>query len=290
MNLDYPRSFGEIQAWATKNKILAREARVRFAQYGVLRAIADSRGLSSILVFKGGNALDFVWSPNRSTQDLDFSTTDANLSGERLRGLLDTSLAGVKRLLGIHARVQRIERQPPGDDKIFITYAVNVAFALQDEAKLQEKIAGGIPCPQIVPLDISLNEPICAHLGINIEGTNPLLVSTVEDILAEKLRSLLQQPIRNRHRKQDMLDIAVLLRDQQDIGLDRVASFLLRKAEARAVPVSRQAFRHPEIRDRARVDYDDLRQTTRSIFVPFEEAYATLLSLVDSLPIPEDLL
>src|SRR5262249_43582471 len=248
----------------------------RFAQYGVLRAIADSRSLSSILVFKGGNALDFIWRPNRSTRDLDFSTIDASLSGERLRELLDTSLGGVRRTLGIHSRVQRLARQPRGDDKIFVTYAVSVAFALQDEPKLQEKIAAGSPCPQIVPLDISLNEPICDHQGINIEGNHPLLVSTVEDILAEKLRSLLQQPIRNRGRRQDMLDVAVLLRDHQATDVDHVANFLLRKAQARSVPVSRQAFRNPEVRDRARVGYDELKTTTRKVFVPFEEAYAAV--------------
>ena len=49
------------------------EARRRFAQYAVLRAIASLARLSELLVFKGGDALDFGWSPNRSTIDLDFS-------------------------------------------------------------------------------------------------------------------------------------------------------------------------------------------------------------------------
>ena len=49
------------------------EARQRFAQYAVLRAVASPARLSELLVFKGGDALDFVWSPNRSTIDLDFS-------------------------------------------------------------------------------------------------------------------------------------------------------------------------------------------------------------------------
>ncbi len=48
------------------------EARRRFAQYAVLRAIAPSARLSELLVFEGGNALDYVRSPNRSTIDLDF--------------------------------------------------------------------------------------------------------------------------------------------------------------------------------------------------------------------------
>ncbi len=50
------------------------EARRRFAQYAVLRAIASLAWLSEPLAFKGGDdALDFVWSPDRSTIDLDFS-------------------------------------------------------------------------------------------------------------------------------------------------------------------------------------------------------------------------
>lgn len=73
MKSHYPLTFGELRSWATENGVDVAEARVRFAQYAILRAIASSRALSSALVFKGGNALDFVWMPNRSTGDLDFS-------------------------------------------------------------------------------------------------------------------------------------------------------------------------------------------------------------------------
>ena len=58
------------------------EARQRFAQYAVLRAVASPARLSELLVFKGGDALDFVWSPNRSTIDLDFSA-DMRAGGGR---------------------------------------------------------------------------------------------------------------------------------------------------------------------------------------------------------------
>lgn len=58
------------------------EARRRFAPYAVLRAIGSSARLSEPLAFKGGDALDFVWSPNRSTIDLDFSA-DVRVGGGR---------------------------------------------------------------------------------------------------------------------------------------------------------------------------------------------------------------
>jgi predicted nucleotidyltransferase component of viral defense system len=73
VTVGYPLISGEIATWAETNKVSVAEARIRFAQYAVLRAIAGVRQLQAGLVFKGGNALDFVWMPNRSTVDLDFS-------------------------------------------------------------------------------------------------------------------------------------------------------------------------------------------------------------------------
>jgi hypothetical protein len=58
------------------------EAKFRFAQYGILQAVAGSRTLSQVLAFKGGNALDFFWQPNRSTKDLDFSSRDSTLTAQ----------------------------------------------------------------------------------------------------------------------------------------------------------------------------------------------------------------
>jgi predicted nucleotidyltransferase component of viral defense system len=71
--IGYPLSFRELSIWSAENSISIGETRVRFAQYGVLMSVAQSRTLRDVLVFKGGNALDFVWQPNRSTTDLDFS-------------------------------------------------------------------------------------------------------------------------------------------------------------------------------------------------------------------------
>jgi predicted nucleotidyltransferase component of viral defense system len=253
-----------------------------------LRAIGDSRELSSILVFKGGNALDFLWSANRSTKDLDFSTKDSAMTGEHLRKLLDRTLLVAKTKLAIHARVQTIERQPPGDDRHFASFFLKIAFALADQIPLQNKIANQQDCPQVVPIDVSLHESICESIAIDIEATHPILVSTLEDIVAEKLRALLQQSIRNRHRSQDLLDIAVILRTKPGIDLAKVSAFLLTKAAARNVPVSKTAFRAKDLSERAHEGYDDLRTKTRNLFVPFDEAVIALLSFVDRLMIPED--
>ncbi len=71
--MDLPRSFSELPRWANDRGFPLNEARYRLAQAAVLHSFSMSSRLRAALVFKGGNALDFVWSPNRSTSDLDFS-------------------------------------------------------------------------------------------------------------------------------------------------------------------------------------------------------------------------
>jgi len=283
MNEKYPRAFPDIGGWAKANKVTVQEARARFAQYGILRAVSDSRQLSATLVLKGGNALDFVWSPNRSTKDLDFTSTDP-LEGDELRDLLQESLAATGRKLGTLYRVHSVKRQPPAPDATFVTYAVSVGYALTDEAPLRKRLEGGQTSPLVIPLDVSLNEVVCEDEPVDTAGVHKLRVSSREDIVAEKLRSLLQQPVRNRYRRQDLLDIAVTRR-QRPLDADKVADFLRRKSAARGIVVSRAAFRDPEVKRRAAQDYDGLASTTRTLFVAFDDAWGELLALVDALPI-----
>ena len=253
----------------------------------MLHGVADSRALSASLVFKGGNALDFIWEPNRSTKDLDFSATPEELQMQDLKRLLEESLHRVGTITSVAFRVQHMERRPPGPDKTFAAYLSNIGYALPDEYKNRERIQRGEGVSTVVPIDVSLNEPICATAPIDIEGTHSLQVCTLEDIVAEKLRALLQQIPRKRWRCQDVLDIAVILTRQHKLDSAQVASYLVRKARARNIEVSKKAFRDEEVRSRASVNYADLEATTRRKFIPFDAAYSMLVGFVDGLQIPE---
>ena len=132
------------------------------------------------------------------------------------------------------------------------------------------------------------NETIGAFTSVQIDDAMPpLRVSTIEDIIAEKLRALLQQPIRNRECRQDVLDIAVLIRFHPEIDRSGVGRFLVLKCEARDIDARKSSFRDPEIRRRARIDYDALESTTRVLFIPFDDAWEALLAFVGELPIPD---
>jgi predicted nucleotidyltransferase component of viral defense system len=287
----YPTSFDGIGPWANAAGVPIDEARVRFAQCAVLRSIGSVRPLREGLVFKGGNALDFVWQPNRSTVDLDFSVDHAsslaNPDADTIWRLLERGVPLATTRLGIALAVHRVQQNPRGTDKHFITFEARIGYALPDEVRLRQRIEQGETSPRVIKLDISLNEPIGAAALITMGPELQLRVATIEDIVAEKLRALLQQPIRNRQRRQDLLDIAVIVRE--NIAFDRrlVAEFLLVKAAARNVPVTRAAFHSPNVVERASEGYAELEGTTRVLFVPLDEALVLLNTLLDDLDIPE---
>jgi hypothetical protein len=133
----FPVAFSVLRTWAAEHGVPVPEARIRFAQYAILYAIAGSRALGAVLVFKGGNALDFVWQPNRSTIDLDFSADlapdDEPLTPDRLKALLGRALADVGRRLGLAFAIHRVEQQPPGPNRTFITYTARIGYALPDD-------------------------------------------------------------------------------------------------------------------------------------------------------------
>jgi predicted nucleotidyltransferase component of viral defense system len=248
-----------------------------------MQSIAGSKALSDTLVFKGGNALDFVWQPNRSTLDLDFSSRDPGLTAEQLREFFEPSLQRVSSASGTLYRVQKIGKQPRGEDRSFITFTVSIGYALADDARNQQRIRNGEISKAQIPVEISLNEPICATQEVEMESSNALQVSTEEDIFAEKLRALLQQIPRNRTRPQDVLDIAVNLSTGNKLRPEVIADYLHRKAAARNVEVSLQRFHDAELWSRAEQDYLALESTTRTLFIPFHSAKEAILAFVETL-------
>lgn len=288
----FPIRFQEISAWARENAVPFDEARRRFVQFVILASIASNRPLREGLVFKGGNALDFVWQPNRSTLDLDFSIDHDmvafDIGVESIRRSFERSIGAVQQRFGIRLSVQSVRQMPPGPNRTFPTFTVRIGYALPDQPALLRRLDDGRPSPHVIDVEISVNEPLgSTTTTLLAPSLPPLRVGTVEDIIAEKLRALLQQPIRNRQRRQDLLDIAVLLRLHPGIDRDAVGRLLVLKSGARGIDARRSAFAAPEIRRRASVDYDRLRETTRVLFIPFDEAWEMLMDFVQSLPIPD---
>lgn len=194
MTDQFPRSMSELGGWAHANRVPVGEARQRFAQYGALCSITSVPALRMGLVFKGGNALDFVWQPNRSTIDLDFSLdmvgASFDASAQRIGELLGQGLRVASNRIGIRYAVHSVRPPSPGAGKTFVTYTANVGYALPDERQLVLRMEQRQPSPHVIPVEISLNEPICDSTLVTIDPDYAQLrVSTLEDIVGEKLRA-----------------------------------------------------------------------------------------------------
>lgn len=286
----FPRRLADLGRWATTNATTLDEARRRFVQYVIIECIAGG-ALSSGLAFKGGNALRFRHESLRSTTDLDFTAMhDVKDDIDYLRNILNRDIVRTSQAHGIACKIQSAKRNPSNPDKTVPTLQFNVGYLFPEDKRFQGFASSIYTSSKIIPIEISINDVICelekVVLKEHVDFT--LRICTLEDIIAEKLRALLQQKIRNRSRPQDVADIARVVRSD-DGGLDivKVSTYFKAKCEARDILPSRASFEDPEIPSRARSGYDELQDDLRDGFMPFDEAWHLVTHLVGKLDIPE---
>jgi predicted nucleotidyltransferase component of viral defense system len=231
----HPLGLEELEAWRKRLGVTADEARKRFVQFVALESVAASPGLRDFLSFKGGNALRFVYGNPRSTADLDF-TADGALPDEEeaIRKTLDQALAQGGKTFGIKLKCQRVQRKPPHPKGTLPTYDIAIGFQLPGDRYFVDFESPARLVTTVVNMEISFNDVVCEtnHQQLSPRRSTQLRVCTLEDILAEKLRALLQQVIRNRTRPQDAFDIARMVR-QHGASLDygKIATYLVIKPE-----------------------------------------------------------
>jgi predicted nucleotidyltransferase component of viral defense system len=291
-DLLHPLSLEELEPWRRRHPgVTVEEARTRFVQFVALESIAGDVPLRDVLSFKGGNALRFVYGNPRGTLDLDF-TAGAALpdEGEQIRSALDRALRRGGNLFGIKLKCQRVDRKPPKKQATLPTYDVAIGYQLPGDRYFADFETAPRSVSTVVKLEISFNDVVCETRPQRLSPRLPgeLCVCTLEDILAEKLRALLQQVIRNRHRPQDVYDIARMARDHgPSLDYGKVAGYLQRKAAAREIKVSRGAFADEDVKQRAAYEYDKVILVSDADRIPFEDAWQTVMAFVARLSLPE---
>jgi predicted nucleotidyltransferase component of viral defense system len=281
----YPTSLAEIPRWSRENHATTLQANIRFMEYVLLNCIGANPITKRAMVLKGGNALRFAFESPRSTKDLDFTASaEVPDDADRLRNLLNETLRFAERRFNVKAKCQRVERRPAlRPESTRPTYSISVAYQFETD-RYFHNFEEAANIPTIIPLEVSLNDLVCETCEWT--GAESLSVCSLEDILAEKLRSLLQQKPRNRHRFQDVYDIARYTR-RRDVDRQKIAGFLLQKAKIRDIEVRKSAF-DDEMRRMASVEYDRrIGEQAPDDFIPFADAWRDVLSLVQSLDIPD---
>jgi len=287
--LAFPISIDDIKYWCRRNNFPLHEGRQRYAEYVILCCIASDTVLSKAIVLKGGNALRFFYNSPRSTLDLDFSNDAENFRDDVtfVREKLETALLRVDNRFGIKAKCQRVKRNPSREGTTRPTYEITIGYQYPDDRyylNFDEKIAS-----TVIHVEISLYDKVCESISISLasDSRGQLRVCNLEDIIGEKLRALLQQPLRERNRGQDVYDIALIFtRNRSFLDYAKIAKYLQAKAEIRDVHAKYSAF-NSVVQNMAEYEYDKrIREQTGKDFIPFNEAWVLVIDLVKKLNLP----
>ena len=261
-----------------------------------LHAIALERRLGQSLVLKGGLLLAIAYGSPRFTSDLDFTAREFSADApESLRALLDPALVRAAATLGyadLRCRVQTVKPKPrpamfAGADAPALKVTIgSVAGGPGERRSLEAGMAS-----DVLELDVSYREPLVSIEEVALLGRvepaaapRTLLVYSLAEIVAEKLRAYLQQTERDRGRRQDVYDLAYLV-GEHGAGLDRAAilAALRTKALARGIEPAPGMIDDPDRIGRARRDWHTLKAEVGRI-PEFEACFAVVREFYLSLP------
>lgn len=257
----------DISEWIEKAKADPQAHLERQVTEIFLAALAMTKPFANEIFLKGGILMGVVYKSPRQTGDIDFTAISepSKEMTEALKTELNGAFPRAAAKLGypdLMCNVQSSRYEPSA--KMFAKangplLSLRVGFAKRGSP--QERTFRAGTATNVLEVDIAFREPVNAiqivrlgHEGVTVRAYSLL------DLIAEKLRALLQQPKRKRNRRQDVYDIACLLK-QFTLDADERAHLLAlleEKCRARDIEPNRAALGQTEVRDRAAKDWDTL--------------------------------
>lgn len=281
----------DVRTWveaARHNPVRHRDRQVTEV---VLAAIGVAPNLKKTLVLKGGAVMALAFRSERVTADVDFSA-DADpeafalLVVEELNSLLPKTAITLG-YLDLLCRVQSVKKMPKAlnfEEYDFPALLVRIGSAQRGTGEEKRLEAG--QATRVLDIEISFRDQVYAFQELSLTDAGVAVRAfTLHELIAEKFRALLQQPIRNRYRRQDVYDIAFLAETNVLDDNDRLQIFatLIEKCRTRKIEPVVTSIDDPEIVRRARADWDTL-NLELSDLPPFDERFALVRELYVSLP------
>jgi predicted nucleotidyltransferase component of viral defense system len=279
----------DLDAWVAKAQANPVQYRQRQVTHILLHAVARDALLRESLCLKGGTLMSAIYGSIRQTGDVDFSASAApEPFTTRFREVLDKALRVSATDLGyldLDMRVQKFDPQPRGFAEAPAPgLQMSIGIAVRN-TNAQSRLEQG-RAVEVLDVDISFKEPIINVQIVEIGGTgHSLFAYSTEDLIAEKLRALVQQKSRNRRRRQDIYDISWLI---ENVALSedahaRILSSFLEKSYARDVDVAADALDDPELRQRAAADWHTMALEIGAL-PDFDAVYERVRSFYRGLP------
>jgi len=262
----------------------------REAIHIILSGIANQPALKSSMVIKGGILLAIRYNSHRYTRDIDFSTNQmlGDINKDEIANRLNKSIAIMGESLDydLECKIQSCKVQPANkSDTQFPSIKMKIGYAYKHEQKYKRLLAGR--CPTAIDIDYSLNELMPNIDEFSIGGDGILTAYTLIDLIAEKIRSVLQQLKRGRHRRQDVFDLFLLIEKFPDLDAvvkAKILDSLIVKAHSRGIYPQAESFRDEEIRKRSKAEYPTLADEIVGDLPDFDLIYPVVQSFYESLP------
>ncbi|MFK0299611.1 nucleotidyl transferase AbiEii/AbiGii toxin family protein [Brevundimonas sp. NPDC090276] len=281
----------DVRAWvetAAHDPIAYRDRQVTEI---VLTAIGVAPSLKDTLVLKGGTLMALAFDSRRLTADVDFTALvgperfDELLSDELNRLLPRTAIE--LGYLDLVCRVQSIRKLPRPQNfeaMNFPALQVRIGSALRNTPE-ERRLAEG-QAPRVIDVEISFRDQVYTTQDLSlIDAGVAIRAFTIHELIAEKFRALLQQPIRNRNRRQDVYDIAYLVdaHPMDDADRTTIHRILLEKCATRDIRPDAGSLENDEVVARAEAEWDTLRLEVADL-QPFADRFALAAELYRSLP------
>jgi predicted nucleotidyltransferase component of viral defense system len=264
----------------------------------ILVAISRDKNLSHTLVIKGGIVMSLVYGGDRYTSDLDASSLDkpSDLTMDKLNTILGRQLKAVIATseYNLDCKIHSIKPQPSKKsfpNASFPAYKVKIGYADKSQPSEMKQLASS-NASHTVEVDISFNETVTVEDidAFQLNEKQNVLYYNLEQIMAEKFRSLLQQPVRRRNRRQDVFDLHHLLQEYDDHFRNaETKSLVLEKLIKSSIGRGLDAYLHqkgmldPEVRKRSLEDVSTLEQEVE-IKENIETMYDMVSDYFQSLP------
>jgi len=263
-------SKSELQRLANRERVALGVLEKDYVLTEVLKALSLVPGFRELLVFKGGTALRKVYFADwRYSEDLDF-TVKHDMAEDTLKSELDKWYRKVQEMSGIMLTTKMLHK-PNG------------------YARIRVQFLGPLSYPGMIFMDLSFDEPVCLDPILKKVLTAPfspgeqeVLVYPLEELLAEKMRSLVE-----RGKSRDYYDVWRLLKEQPGtLDFKLLATVLNQKLTHKHLAVHSFDNFFPKDIDSLKQYWDrDLRQQI-SPLPALEEILAESREMLDSLVAP----
>ncbi|MEM7005617.1 MAG: nucleotidyl transferase AbiEii/AbiGii toxin family protein [Pseudomonadota bacterium] len=281
----------DVRAWVEAARSNPAQYRDRQVTEIVLAAIGLAPNLNTNLVLKGGAVMALAFKSNRVTADVDFTSMAepagfADQIAKELNAVLPRTAVRLG-YLDLLCRVQTVKKMPrPLNFEEFDFPALLIRIGSAERGTGEEKRLEAGRATRVLDIEISFRDQVYAFQELNLTGPGVAVRAfTLHEIIAEKLRALLQQPIRKRNRRQDVYDIAYLVETNELTDEDRrnILETLIEKCRTRSIEATPASMDDPEVRRRAEVDWNTLALELDDL-PPFDERFAMMRELYISLP------